>query len=193
MSLFATSAGILRGLAGCLDRAGPHRQVDRRAGPGLAGAWDARGAESAMARRPLAIGRRRAGAGGGPLGGSSDRDVSARARGSSFDPVDVAGSRRRPRGRTSCAEATAAVIAEREPTVAGSHPVPAGASPTATSPAATSRHPPAPAEARGFRWGARARLVVVVDLAGRRPGADGPADPGEPEPGAARPAVVGGS
>ena len=57
-------AGFLRGLVGCLDRAGPHRQMDRRAGPGLAGAWDARGAESAMARRALAIGRRRAGAGG---------------------------------------------------------------------------------------------------------------------------------
>ena len=44
MSLFATWLEFLVGLAGCLDRACPHRQVDGGAGPGLAGAWDSGGA-----------------------------------------------------------------------------------------------------------------------------------------------------
>ncbi len=58
----------------------------------------------------------------------------------------------------------------------------------ATEPVSAGRRP----RPRASRWGARAGLVVGVDLAGRRPRPDGPADRGEPEPGPARPAVVGG-
>ena len=76
---------VLRGPGGRLDRARPGRQVDRRAGPGLAGAWDARAPEPPLASRALAIDRRRPRAGGGPLIGSSDRDVSPRSPGIRLD------------------------------------------------------------------------------------------------------------
>jgi hypothetical protein len=56
-----------------LDRPRPGREVDGGARHGLAGAWDARGTETALAGRALAHDRRRHRAGGVALIGSSDR------------------------------------------------------------------------------------------------------------------------
>ena len=53
MNPFATIAGFFASLP-VTRSARPDRQVDGRAGPGLAGAWDARGAEPTLARRALA-------------------------------------------------------------------------------------------------------------------------------------------
>ncbi len=177
--------GVLRRLAGCRARAGPHRQVACRADPGLAGARDAGGPESTLACRDLALGCRRARAGDGPLDGPSDRGVSFRPSrpafgglpANGFDPAGLRGTR----GSGDRLEAGADGA---DPSHAGRCFLGCDGEPRRSgSCAALCRGPRIP-------MGSSTRLVVVASLAGRRLRAGGPADRGEPGPGAGHPAVV---
>ena len=195
MSAFSAWSESIAGLAGDSIVLVLVAQVDGGAGPGLAGAWDARGAQSALAGRALAHGRRGRRAGGGPLVGSSDREY----RFAAATPATVEVARSASIAPAGTDRAAPVAVSLRE-SIEAIDPAPASASVAqtggGTQPGSISQGPSRSLGAGrrpGRPMGGRRRLVDGVDLAGRRPRPDSPADRGEPGLGPARPAVVGGS
>ena len=169
------------------DRRRPRRQVDAAAGPGLAGACGS----SAAAIRD---GASPSGAGPSWASGWSRRWRSAPPIVSI--PIVLAAARALAERREEVAEQTAARAAAPPVTV-----VPVAA--LSTMEPARGRHPSGPTSRRRRTGrgpgsdgvlaiaGARTGSVLgVVHLAGRHARPDRPADPGEPGPGSARPAIL---